>query len=247
MSFDPNRPAGPEPVAPAPPESAAFPSQPVVPTAPTVQVPRRTPSGGWLNAVLVLAVVVAVGGVAFAIGRNTAPVAAAGLGGGDALEGGAGEGGGGAPHASLAPGQSGVPGDGGPFAGEGFGGAGGFTLAGTVQSVTGDTLTITTADGQTLTFSLGSSTTYGTRTPATASDVRTGSKVEIQLASGGEGSRGQAARAPVPSERPAASPSSRDGARERGSPGSGLISDRICCPVWISRPGCSGRRVCPPG
>lgn len=180
MSFDPDQPAGPEPVAPAPPESAALPSQSVVPTAPTAQVPRRKPSAGWLNVVLVLAVVVAVGGVAFAIGRNTAPVAAAGLGGGGALDGGALEGGGGAPHASLAPGQSGVPGDGSSF-GDGFGDSGGFDLSGTVQSVTGDTLTITTANGETLEFTLGTDTTYDARTPATASDVIAGSKVEVQV------------------------------------------------------------------
>ena len=51
--------------------------------------------------------------------------------------------------------------------------------------MTGDTLTITTANGQTVEFSLGSGTTYDTKTPATASDVKAGSKVEVQLDLGG--------------------------------------------------------------
>jgi len=187
VSFEQNRPTSPEPVTPTPPDSAAFPSQPVVPS-PTVQIPRRKSSAGWLNLVLVLAAIVAVGGVSFAVGRKTAPVAAAGLGGGEAAEGG-GFGGGGAGHAGAAPGQSEAPGDGGGFLGGAFEGGGRFSLTGTVTSVTADALTVTTAGGQTLTFTLGSDTTYGTRTPGTASDVKTGSKVEIQLATGAGGDR----------------------------------------------------------
>jgi len=183
MSFDPNRPASPEPFAPAPPEGAAFPTQPVVLSAPTVQIPRRKWSAGWLNVVLVLAAVVAVGGIAFAIGRSTAPVAAAGQRGAGNFAGGN------FPRGSFAPGQSGAPGDGngGGFQGGGFGGGGGFNLSGTVQSVTADTLTITTANGQTLEFTLGSSTTYGSKSPATVSDIKTGSRVEVQLNFGAGG------------------------------------------------------------
>ena len=175
MSFDPNRPASPEPFAPAPPETAAFATQPVVPTAPTLQIPRRRSSGAWLNVVLVLAAIVAVGGVAFAVGRNTAPVAAAAVRGPGAF------GAGNFPGGSFAPGASGAPDFGaGGFRGGG-GAGGGFSLSGTVQSVTGDTLTITTASGQTVEFSVGSGTTYDTKTPATASAVKAGSKVEVQL------------------------------------------------------------------
>lgn len=194
MSFDPNRPASPEPFAPTPPEGAAFPTQPVFPTAPTVQIPRRKSSAAWLNVVLVLAAIVAVGGVAFAIGRNTAPVAAAGLRGGGNF------GGGNFARGSFAPGQSGAPGDGnGGFLGGRLGGGGGFNLSGTVQSVTGDTLTITTANGQTLEFSLGSGTTFNTKTPATASDVKAGSKIEVQLdfGAGGRPTASAAASGPI--------------------------------------------------
>ncbi len=76
-------------------------------------------------------------------------------------------------------------------------GGGGFNLSGTVQSVTGDTLTITTANGQTVEFTLGSATTYSAKTPATASDVKAGSKVEVQLEFG-DGGRPTASAAASP-------------------------------------------------
>jgi hypothetical protein len=156
-------------------EGATFGAQPVVPSAPRVQVKARRSSSGWLNVILALAVVVAVGGVAFAVGRNTAPVAAAtGRGNGNI-------GGGNFGNRSFAPGASGAPGGGGGFGGGFGGGAAGFNLSGTVQSVTADTLTITTTNGQTLTFTLGASTAYDTKAPAAASDVKVGSKVEVQL------------------------------------------------------------------
>jgi hypothetical protein len=65
--------------------------------------------------------------------------------------------------------------------------------------VTGDTLTITTANGQTLEFSLGSGTTYNTKTSATASDVKTGSKIEVQLdfGAGGRPTASAAASGPI--------------------------------------------------
>ncbi|MBI2762569.1 MAG: hypothetical protein HYX54_02265 [Chloroflexi bacterium] len=157
-------------------------SQPVIPSPSPAQIRRAKSSAGWLNIVLVLAAIVAVGGVAFAIGRNTAPVAASGLGGGGALDGGGGlEGGGieggGVPHASGAPGAA----NGGDVQGGGFGADRGFILSGTVQSVASDTITITTTNGLTLVFSLTPTTTYQTKAPAAASAVKPGSKVEIQL------------------------------------------------------------------
>jgi hypothetical protein len=186
VSFDPNQPATPEP-GPAPHDGAAFRPQPVVPSAPALQVPRRSSSGGWLNVILVLAAIVAVGGVAFAIGRNTAPVAAA-TGRGNGLFGN-----GNFARGSFAPDGSGGPGGG--FLG-GLRGDGGFSLSGTVQSVTGDSLTITTANGQTLQFALGADTTYSSRTPASAADVKTGSKLEVQLQLGAGGFRPNASAAP---------------------------------------------------
>jgi hypothetical protein len=159
----------------------------LLPSAPALQIGKRKSSGGWLNVILALAVVVAIGGVAFAIGRNTAPVAAASgrgaFGNGTFARG------------SFAPDASGGPGGG--FLG-GLRGGGGFSLSGTVQSVTGDTLTITTTNGQTVSFTLGSGTTYSTKTAATAADVKAGSKVEVQLqlGAGAGGFRPNASAAP---------------------------------------------------
>jgi hypothetical protein len=171
MSFDPNRPASPEP-GPAPTTGASFSPQPLVPSAPALQVPKRTSSSTWLNVVLVLAAVVAVGGVAFAVGRSTAPAAAATQ-RGDGLFGN-----GNFARGSFDPTASGVPGGG---LGGAFGDGGGFNLSGTVNEVTADTLTITTASGQTLQFTLGADTTYDTKSPAAAADVKVGSKVEVEL------------------------------------------------------------------
>jgi hypothetical protein len=180
VSFDPNRPASPEP-GPAPVDGASFSPQPVVPSAPALQIPRRKSSGAWLNVVLVLAAVVAVGGVAFAVGRSTAPVAAA------AARGNGFFGNGNFARGSFDPTASGAPGDGNGFLGGGLRGGGGINLNGTVQSVSGDTLTITTANGQTVELALGSATTYHSQAPATASDVKVGSKVEVQLQFGAGG------------------------------------------------------------
>ena len=73
-------------------------------------------------------------------------------------------------------GASGAPGN-----GTGLGGNAAVSLTGTVQSVTDDTLTITTSDGQTVALSLGSDTTYNAQAAASAADVKTGATVEVQL------------------------------------------------------------------
>jgi hypothetical protein len=163
VTFDPNRPTTPESVAPAP----------VAAATPTPPAARKSGSGGRaLNLLLGLAAVVAIGGVAFAAGRNTAPVSAA--------TGGNFGGAAGVPRGSGAPGLGGRGGAG------GLGGGAGLTLSGTVQSVTGDTLTITTTAGQTITVTTGASTTYNTQAAGSASDVQTGKKVQVQLEGGGQ-------------------------------------------------------------
>jgi hypothetical protein len=53
--------------------------------------------------------------------------------------------------------------------------------------VSGNSLTIKTASGQTITVTTGASTTYNTQSPASASDVRAGATVEVQLDGGGGG------------------------------------------------------------
>ncbi|HEX5148684.1 MAG TPA: hypothetical protein VFW02_06350 [Candidatus Limnocylindrales bacterium] len=185
MSFESGTPPNQSPATPAAPEPfdpgqpASFPMQPVVP-APAVPVPTPIPlvkprsSGRFLNAILAIAAVVAIGGVAFAVGRTTAPAAATSgqgtFGAGDFL----------GPGASFEPGASGAPG----FLGGGQGGLGlrgGITVTGTVQSVSDDTLTIETEAGQTVELNLNSDTTYHRKTDGAAADVTTGSTVEVQL------------------------------------------------------------------
>ena len=84
------------PFAPVAPEPTGVPTAPVAATGP-VMTPgpaassRKSGSGGrLLNIVLVVAAAVAIGGVAFAVGRNTAPVSAStGTGRGNGTFGGA--------------------------------------------------------------------------------------------------------------------------------------------------------------
>jgi hypothetical protein len=184
MTFDPNTPSNPqpEPFQPVAPEPTAVPTSPVTPAPVTTSAlagpARKKSSGGrWLNLVLVVAAAVAIGGVAFAVGRGTAAAS---------VTTGNGRFGNGAfPGGSFVPGASGAPG----FGRGGFGGGlgGGLTVQGTVESVNGDTLTIKTASGQTITVSTGASTTYHTQTDASATDVQAGKTVQVQLAGGGTG------------------------------------------------------------
>jgi len=150
------------------------------PASITVQRPRGTSgSGRVLNVALGVAVLVAVAGVSFALGRTTAPAPASSQ---TALGGGGGRFfNGGGPNASFAPGAGG-PG----FAGRGgaFGGAG-VTLSGTVDSVTPTSLTLKTAAGATITIGLDSNTTYHQQAPAQSSDVTTGKTVRVQVTGGG--------------------------------------------------------------
>ena len=185
MSDDPttSHPGTPEPRPAAPvtpggaPSPAAAPAwtaatlppvEPVQPVAPAK--PKSGSSGRWLNVLLGIALVFAVGGVAFAIGRTTAPASAATNGRGT-LNGGF-VGGGTGPNGSFAP-------NGGGFLGGR--GAGGLSISGTVTSVDGDKLTITTDNGQTVTLTTGDSTTYHTQAPASASDVTSGDKVSVKV------------------------------------------------------------------
>ena len=57
----------------------------------------------------------------------------------------------------------------------------GLTVRGTVESVDGDTVTIKTANGQTIQVSTGADTTYNTQAPGSASDVTEGTTVQVQL------------------------------------------------------------------
>ena len=186
MTYDPTPPTAPEPFVPAPVEptpastSPVLGAQPVLATAtPVPATPRKRSGGGILNVVLVVAAAVAIGGVAFAIGRGTAPASATtgGRGNPGVIV---------APGGSFVPGGSGLPGFGGGRGGFG-GAAGGLGISGTVESIDGDTMTIKTANGQTIEVTISDSTTYHTQAPATAADVTTGSTVQVQLDLNGQG------------------------------------------------------------
>lgn len=124
---------------------------------------RKTPSTAMIA--LALAGVLVVGGGGFALGRVTAPSPTfAGFpGGGNGNPGG------------------GFPGLGGGANGPGGGGFGGGGLEGTVESISGDTMTLKTANGSTITVTLSSSTTYAQQVDGQASDITDGATVRIGI------------------------------------------------------------------
>lgn len=193
MTYDPTPAGAPESFTPAAPEQTAIPTTPVGATAVTspaaaIAVPKKSSGGRLLNAVLVVAVAVAIGGVAFAVGRSTAPASAAVVAGGRVNQG-----------VVVGPGGSFVPGaNGGGFGGRG-GLGGGLTVSGEVVSIDGDTMTIKTASGQTIQVKTGDGTTYHSQTPATASDVVAGSKVQVQLELNGQGGAARPGASGAPS------------------------------------------------
>jgi hypothetical protein len=142
----------------------------VVPGQPSVKA-RRGASA--TNLFLGIAVLAAVGGLAFAAGRLTAPTTTAFPNGGPGSLpfGGNFQGG---------PGASGAP-NGGNLPGGGLIGAGGVTIEGTVQSRTEDTLTIRTPTGQIVEVSLPADTEYHSQAAATGDDVQTGSAVQVRV------------------------------------------------------------------
>ncbi|HVA86327.1 MAG TPA: hypothetical protein VNF73_08440 [Candidatus Saccharimonadales bacterium] len=154
--------------------SFEFPSSPGV-------VQRRSGTS-IINIVLALAVLVAIGGVAFAVGRVTAPPAVA------AGNGGFGRGGSGAGGTA---GGTGVLGDTGGAGARRLGGFGGVTVQGTVTDVTSSDVTIRTASGTTVQIGIDGTTTYHQQAPGTQSDVAVGKTVLVQLVGFG-GRRGAA-------------------------------------------------------
>jgi hypothetical protein len=161
------QPVPPEPSAPLQTSSPTPVPEPVVPVK-----PARSGQALWINVALGLALAVALGGVAFAAGRMTAPTAATALNG---------NGNGRFGNGGYFPGG----GNGGTFPGGGAGnrgfGAGGLSVEGTVTAVTADSITITTATGQAVTIATTGTTTYHQQSTAAASDVKTGGKVIVQL------------------------------------------------------------------
>ncbi len=175
-----------------------------------VVVPKKK-SGALVNVVLVVGALVAVGGVAFAIGRTTAPAQATGFRG--AAGQGMTQGGtqafpGGMPGASFDPAQAGPGGM--------PGGDRTMTITGTVTSLDGTTMIITTASGGETTIDV-SGAAYHTQVDASASDVSVGT--EVSVATEGFGfRRPDASAAPDASGVPAA------GSGGVPAPGSGTIT-----------------------
>ena len=189
----PGQSAAPEPVV-AEPDATPF--VPPAQGAPVAAVRAKPGGARLLNVALAGALVLAIAGVAFAVGRFTAPATASaggfpnGNGGGFFRNGQGGQGGA----------NGGQGGPGGLF-------AGGLTLEGTVESVTATTLTLKTASGQTIQIALDGSTTYHAQTDATASAVTTGGKVLVRL--NGRGGLGGANGGPTASGAPT-SPTAND-------------------------------------
>lgn len=189
-------------LAPVPPPTFAPAPQPPA----TVPV-RRRGGPGFVSIVLGIAVLFAVGGVAFAAGRLTAPAPASAAA--------AGNGGFGAGRGNGNGFGAGGNGNGGnPFGAGGAGGgalgAAGLTIDGTVSAVATDHLTLTLPGGQTIDVPIDGSTTFHHQTGASKADVATGAAVEITLS--GRGARG--ARNPAASGSPA--PSASGGFAGRG-------------------------------
>jgi hypothetical protein len=175
MSLEPTQPSGMTAPTPAPATHGA-PSP-----APVVAVTPRARSRGVLDLLLIGAAIVAIGGVGFAIGRSTAPASALNEVG--AFPDGA---------VGVGPRGSFAPGGGGPG---GFALGGSIALDGTVKSIDADSLTLTLADGQEMTFKLDGTTTYREATDAAATDIAVGDQVSVTTAAGGRvqaGGNGQA-------------------------------------------------------
>ena len=169
------------------PIAAAAPASPVLPAAPAVPAVSVSPASGatvapgrgtptWVNVALVAALAVAVGGVAFAIGRVSAS--------NPTLTG---------PGGLVVRGQGPDGPDGGPIAPGGPGRidvGGGLSIDGTVTAIDGDTLTITTDTGETQTIALDDTTTYRTATEGTSDDITVGDTVEVGVGLDGSTSSG---------------------------------------------------------
>ena len=150
------------------------------PTAPPAIVKPRRNSNRMLDAALVVAAMLALGGVAFGIGRATAP-AAAFTGGGIDLPGGRVV----SPNGSFD-----------PNAGPRVGFGGGLTIDGTITAIDGDELTVKLADGTVMIFTLDSATAYHQATDVSASDVTVGDDVSVRVKGGGRVAAGADPSAP---------------------------------------------------
>jgi hypothetical protein len=155
---------------PKPTASASAAPAPAIDPAPTV-APVRRRSSRLLDVALAGAAVLAIAGLAFAVGRTTAPTPPAA----------AFERGGSAPGGAITrPSGSFDPGAG-PRGGL-F--ADGLSLDGTVAAIDGNSMTLTLDGGRVMTLELDESTTYHAATDASASDVAVGDDVSVKVGGG---------------------------------------------------------------
>jgi len=167
MTMDPTQPVAP---ATSPSPVPTVPVAPVAPLAPVVAVAPRAKSGGLLNLLLIGAAILAVGGVAFAVGRSTAPASAfPGVG---TIDGGP----------IVRPDGSFAPGVGGP---RGLVSNGGLAIDGRVTAVDAESITLTLENGDEMTFALDGDTTYHQSTAAAPADVAVGDDVSVKVDGGG--------------------------------------------------------------
>jgi Domain of unknown function (DUF5666) len=146
------------------------PGAPVPSPVSVVAVAPRARSSGVLNLLLIGAAILAVGGVAFAIGRSSAP--ASGFRGVGTVT----------DAAIVPPGGSFAPGPGGP---RGFALDGGPAIDGTVTAVDADSITLMLKNGEEMTIALDGDTAYHEATDATAADVAVGDDVSVKVDGGG--------------------------------------------------------------
>ena len=147
--------------------TAPRPQPTVEPLASVIARPKSS-SGRGTSVLLALAAAIAIGGLAFAAGRLTAPAATASAG---------------RPGVGQLPGNGQDPGTGqapgtGQFPGRG-GAMGGVTLNGTVTAISADSITLELASGTSITIPLDDETAYRTASAASAADVTVGSTVIV--------------------------------------------------------------------
>jgi hypothetical protein len=164
-----------------PPESG--PRAETAPSVPSSPSPDRSPlapvlragvstskrGGSAGNVLLVVALVVAVGGIAFAGGRLTAPASTSRTGFGNAAQAG------GYPGAGQGGAGAGLGAGGGALAG------GALTLRGTVSQIGPNSITLTLESGSSIQMPTTSSTTYHAQAAATAGEVVVGSRVAVEV------------------------------------------------------------------
>lgn len=133
--------------------------------------PGRVKRASSTSILLVLSALIALGGVGFAVGRATGGSSTGDTNAAALNNGFPGGGAGASGRPDLAGGPNGLT-------------STASTVSGTVLSSTADSITIQLADGQQVTLSTGSSTTYHSQTAASGSAVAVGASVIVKTSAG---------------------------------------------------------------